>query len=88
MDALDPEAARRREPTAREIIRSILTALGPHWEWSGDGHDKLLKYGFAIWGIRDKWSRYWLGLWVLPNNRKAVVIAYLWLTVVKQCGGK
>ena len=88
MDALHPDGARQREPTTRQIIRTALTALGPHYEWSADGHDKLVKYGFAIWGVRDKWSRYWLGLWVVPNNRKANVVAYLWLSVVLKHGGE
>jgi hypothetical protein len=88
MDTLQPDGARQRQPTARQIMRKVLHALGPHYEWSADGHDKLVKYGFAIWGIRDKWCRLWLGIWVVPNNRKSLVVAYLWLTVVRKYGGE
>lgn len=84
---LDPEAAAARNPTAHQIRRVPLTSDGPNDVWCCDGHDKLTKYGFAIWGMRDKFSRKWLGLWVIPNNRIALVVAYLWLTVVRKSGG-
>jgi hypothetical protein len=61
--------------------------LGPHHEWSGDGHDKLAQIGFPIWGIRDKWSGKWLGLWVVPNNRLKLVIAYLYLRLIIELEG-
>ncbi|KAF8574845.1 hypothetical protein K439DRAFT_1649708 [Ramaria rubella] len=62
-----------------------LVTLGPHYEWSGDGHDKLNAIGFPVWGIRDVWSGKWLGLWVVPNNHLGEVVAYLYLSVV-ECG--
>jgi len=64
-----------------------LTSAGPNEVWCCDGHDKLCKYGFAIWGVRDKFSRKWLGLWVMPNNRLSDSVAYLWLTLVRKLGG-
>ncbi|KIJ56268.1 hypothetical protein M422DRAFT_150289 [Sphaerobolus stellatus SS14] len=64
-----------------------LILLGPHHEWSGDGHDKLAEIGFPIWGIRDVWSGVWLGLWVLPNNHLKVAIGYLYLMLVHDLGG-
>lgn len=84
---LDPEAAAARYPTARKVLRVPLTSNGPNEVWCCDGHDKLCKYGFAIWGIRDKFSRKWLGLWVVPNNRIGIVVAYLWLSLVRELGG-
>ena len=88
MHTFNPEGFALREPMATTISRGVLVAKGPHDEWSGDGHDKLVKYGFAIWGLRDKFSGYWLGLWVVPNNCLGIVIAYLWLTVVYKLGGE
>ena len=88
MRTLDPDGFASREPTARKIQRGTLVAVGPHDEWSCDGHDKLVKYGFPIWGVRDKWGGKWLGLWVIPNNRYKDVIAYLWLSLVKDLGGR
>src|ERR1700742_2809268 len=85
---LDPEGVLARQPTSKRIRRIPLTSSGPNEVWCCDGHDKLTRYGFAIWGLRDKFSRKWLGLWVLPNNRIGIVVAYLWLTVVRDVGGE
>ncbi|KAG6372147.1 hypothetical protein JVT61DRAFT_8557 [Boletus reticuloceps] len=83
----DPTGFELRDPTVKKILRQPLVALGPHHEWSGDGHDKLSSIGFPIWGIRDKWSGKWLGLWVVPNNRLKTAIAYLYLTTIENVGG-
>ena len=88
MRTRDPEGFNLRLPTVKVIPRNPLTAIGPNDEWSGDGHDKYVKYGLAIWGIRDKFSRYWLGLWVLPTNRVGRIICYLWLSTVQKYGGE
>jgi hypothetical protein len=84
---VDPEGVLARHPTARRIRRVPLSSQGPNEVWCCDGHNKLCKYGFAIWGVRDKFSRKWLGLWVLPSNRIANIVAYLWLTLVEKIGG-
>ena len=85
---LNPEGVAARNPTAYQIRRIALQSKGPNEVWCCDGHDKLVAYGFAIWGLRDKFSRKWLGLWVVPNNRLAFVVAYQWLSVVYEVGGK
>ena len=54
-----------------------LVALGRHHHWSGDGHDKLVKIGFPVWGIQDMWTGKWL----------KVIIAYLYLSLVAELGG-
>ncbi|KAG6848069.1 hypothetical protein H0H93_003660 [Arthromyces matolae] len=87
MRIIDPEGFSLREPTSKKIHRGVLTSIGPNHEWSADGHDKLVRIGFAIWGVRDKWSGKWLGLWVIPNNRLKVAIAYLYLSLVAKLGG-
>jgi hypothetical protein len=84
-----PEGFSIREPSSgKKIHRIPLVVIGPHHEWSADGHDKLSKLGFPIWGARDKWSARWLGLWVVPNNRRKVAITYLYLSLVKRLGGE
>ncbi|SRR6266481_2086425 len=83
----DPEGFALRDPTAKKKHHVPLVVLGPHYEWSGDGHDKLSAIGYPIWGIRDVWSGKWLGLWVLPNNRLKLAIAYLYLSLVEELGG-
>src|ERR1700683_4579483 len=88
MHALEPDAFAGREPTAKKVPRVALVALGKHHHWSGDGHDKLVKIGFPVWGIRDMWSGKWLGLWTVPDNRLKVTIAYLYLSLVAELGGR
>jgi hypothetical protein len=89
MRAHDPDGFATRDPLAgRKVFRVPLVSLGPHHEWSADGHDKLSNLGFPIWGIRDKWSGKWLGLWVVPNNRLKAAIGYLYLSLVKKLGGE
>jgi hypothetical protein len=83
----DPEGFELREPLAKKIHREPLVAIGIHEEWSGDGHDKLSRIGFPVWGIREKWSGKWLGLWVVPNNRLKNTVAYLYLSLIEEQGG-
>ncbi|KAF8903183.1 hypothetical protein CPB84DRAFT_1678207 [Gymnopilus junonius] len=83
----DPDGFELREPTAKKVHREQLTALGPHHEWSADGHDKLSTIGFPIWAARDKWGSQWLGLWVLPNNRWKLAIGFLYLNLIYILGG-
>ncbi|KIO33914.1 hypothetical protein M407DRAFT_227054 [Tulasnella calospora MUT 4182] len=87
MKEFDPEGFELRKPGAKIIHRGVLTAAGLHEEWSGDGHDGIGKYGLYIWGVRDKWSRAWLGVRVVPNNRLQEIVAYVWLGIVYEVGG-
>ncbi|KAG5345375.1 hypothetical protein C0989_001598, partial [Termitomyces sp. Mn162] len=88
MHLQDPEGFTIREPGSKKIKRGVLVLLGPHHEWSGDGHDKLAAIGFPIWGVRDVWSGKWLGLWVVPNNRRQKAVALLFLRLINEYGGK
>ncbi|KAF8495823.1 hypothetical protein JB92DRAFT_3099800 [Gautieria morchelliformis] len=83
----DPVGFELREPTAKKVFRQALVVLGPHHEWSGDGHDKLTKIGFPVWALHDVWSGKWLGIWVVPNIRLKLAIAYLYLSLVETLGG-
>ncbi|EDR06854.1 uncharacterized protein LACBIDRAFT_328609 [Laccaria bicolor S238N-H82] len=85
---LDPEASAAHEPTAKKIPCSTIISLGPHHEWSCDGHDKLSAIGFPIWAVRDVWSGRWLGVWVVPNNQYMQTITYLYLSLVAKLGGQ
>ncbi|KAH6885542.1 hypothetical protein BKA70DRAFT_1337741 [Coprinopsis sp. MPI-PUGE-AT-0042] len=83
-----PEGFAARDPTAKKMTRTPLFSAGPHAEWSMDGHDKFKDVGFAIWGLRDKWSRKWLGLWVVPCNRTLEIVAYCYLTAILEARGR
>jgi hypothetical protein len=84
---MDPVALLWRAPGARDRPRVPLTALGPHQQWSIDGHDKLTGLGLPIYGIRDKWSGYVLSLKIVPNNRMMDTVALLFIDTVKDFGG-
>ena len=51
MHVLEPDAFAAREPTAKKVHRVPPVALGRHHHWSGNGHHKLVKIGFPVWGI-------------------------------------
>ncbi|KAJ6449360.1 hypothetical protein C8R45DRAFT_1130932 [Mycena sanguinolenta] len=58
MHAFEEEGFTKRHPKGKKkLFRSSLTSVGPHEEWSMDGHDKLNKAGFGLLGMRDKWGR-------------------------------
>lgn len=88
MQDFAPEGFQNRAPGRKVIHRTPLVSLGPNEEWSMDGHDKLAKAGFGIYGIRDKWGSLWLHYRVLPSNRYAVVIAIVILECIKKIGSE
>jgi hypothetical protein len=83
----EPDGSAQRGLSKKKISRQPLVSLGPHHQWSGDGHDKLSRIGVPIWAIHDQWSRKWLGMWVIPNNWLNTSIAYLYLSLVHELGG-
>lgn len=87
MRAFAEEGFEKRKPGRKKITRRALVSLGPNAEWSLDGFDKLLVAGFAIYGIRDKWSRFWLYYVVVPSNRYAAAIGVIYLRCVRKYGG-
>jgi hypothetical protein len=88
MHIFAPEGFGKRRPEAKKTHRTQLTSTGPNEEWCGDGHDKLNKIGIEVYGIRDKASGFWLGLWPVPNNRIKEVVAYLYLLLIEEYRGK
>lgn len=84
----DPSGFIKRHPAAKKIPRVPLTSAGPNAEWCGDGHDKLNSIGVGLYGIRDKASGKWLGLWATPTNRDGKTVGYLYLSLVEKLGGK
>jgi len=87
MHNLYPQGFEQRKPTAKKIWRVPLTAAGPNDEWSMDGNDKSVIHGFAHYGIHDKFSRKYLTLVVVPNNRLKDVIVHIFLETVEKIGG-
>jgi hypothetical protein len=57
---------------------------GPNRVWSIDGHDKLLAYGFQIYGIIDAYSRRILGMFVGLLNRTQIAVLKFYLHTIKE----
>ncbi|KAK7001070.1 hypothetical protein R3P38DRAFT_2559293 [Favolaschia claudopus] len=89
MHTFEEEGFEKRDPKAQNktVKRSPLTAVGPHEEWSMDGHNKMNEAGFGIYGIRDKWGGRYLHYRVLPSNRYADVVGVVYLECAKKHGG-
>jgi hypothetical protein len=88
MDMLEPPTTARASKAPKRTRPSSLVSAGSNEVWIYDGYDGLCDYGFAIWGARDKFSRKWLGLWVLPIDHIADAVAYRWLSLVHKHEGK
>ncbi|KAF8331035.1 uncharacterized protein EI90DRAFT_3123712 [Cantharellus anzutake] len=86
MQQFELEGFEKREPCGKKIRRHPIS-VGPGAEWSGDGHEKLKKIGFSIYGIHDVATGKWLKLKLLPDNRLKETIAYVYLELVEELGG-
>lgn len=82
-----PTGFEKRNPGSRKILRSKKVPLGIHEWWSADGHDKLYKIGFPVYGFVDDATGKWLDAWVVPSNRFGTIIGYLFLCCVEKYGG-
>jgi hypothetical protein len=68
----------------RRLKRRIFHAAGPNQVWSCDGHDKLLRFGFAIHGGIDVFSRCILWLRVGISNKDPETILAYYLDALKE----
>ncbi|KAG6836604.1 hypothetical protein H0H93_006154 [Arthromyces matolae] len=87
MRAHRPEGFDRRNPTARKILRHPKVPTGIHERWSCDGHDKLYKIGFPIYGFVDEATGLWLYADIAPSNRQNIIVGYLFLCCIEKWGG-
>lgn len=96
MKANFPDGFVKRYPgnTKKTMTRTQLHAPGPYYEIHCDGHDKLAEaglklngVGLPIYGIRDQYSSAILHLVVVPNNRLAATIGYLYLDLLENLKG-
>lgn len=88
MKTHDSEGFKQRNPTARKILRHSKVPLGIHERWSCDGHDKLYKIGFPLYGFVDEATGTWLYADIAPSNRYNIIVGYLFLCCVEEHGGK
>ncbi|KAG7530696.1 hypothetical protein FFLO_04866 [Filobasidium floriforme] len=78
---------RSRSATNKTSHNAVIQSYGPNDQLSIDGHDKLSSIGFPIYGMRDKFSRKWITLVAVPNNRTNVITSYLYLKTIRDMGG-
>jgi hypothetical protein len=61
----------------RKLRRRVFTSNGPNEVWSLDGYDKLSRWGLAIHGCNDVYSRFLLWLRVgISNNDPLYILSY------------
>lgn len=85
MKELDPEGVERRKQ--HRLVRRKAYSLGPNDCWCYDGHDKLKKFGIAIHGAVDLFSKYIIWLECGVSNNKPEVIAVYYLRSILKMGG-
>jgi len=61
--------------SARRLHRRTYHASGPHYAWHIDGYDKIKRFGFAIHGCIDGFSRHIIWLKVYTTNNDPRVVA-------------
>lgn len=81
MNVVDPDGIEKR--SRYKLKRRQYKVPGPNHLWHIDGFDKLKKYGFAIHGCVDGFSRRVLWLESSMTNNKPEVIAYYYLNCVQ-----
>ncbi|XP_067938690.1 uncharacterized protein [Watersipora subatra] len=82
MKIVDFEGVQMRK--CRTLKRRVYHAPGPNYVWHIDGWDKLKKFGFAVHGCIDGFSRYVLWLEVGVTNNDPAVIAKYFLDQVEK----
>ena len=81
---VDPAGVERR--CRYRLARREYYAPGPNWIYHVDGHDKLKRYGFAVYGGMDGFSRKIVWLYIATTNNNPEVIAYYYLKSIEKFG--
>ena len=80
LNSLDPEGVEQR--SIHRFRRRKYRSVGPNYIWHLDGYDKLKKFGFAVHGGIDGWSRKVLWLKVASSNNNPNIIALYFIKCV------
>ena len=84
MKVVDPEGvASRAEAFCIHRRRREFSIKGPNRVLSVDGHDKLSRFGFEIYGAIDAYSRYIVWCYVGISNRTAVSVNKQYLRLIR-----
>lgn len=82
LNLVDPDGIEER--SRYRLKRRTYSVPGPNFLWHIDGFDKLKRYGFAIHGCVDGYSRKVMWLHVSTTNNKPQVIAYYYLQCLEE----
>ena len=84
LQKVDPEGvARRGKAFATSRQRKEYFVKGPNRVISIDGHDKLSRLGFEIYGAIDAYSRYIVWCYIGISNRTAISVNKQYLRLVR-----
>ena len=84
MQKIDPEGvAMRGRAFATSQRRKEYFVKGPNQVFSIDGHDKLSRFGFEIYGAIDAYSRYVVWCYVGISNLTAVSVNKQYLRLIR-----
>ncbi|RPB03304.1 hypothetical protein L873DRAFT_1670864 [Choiromyces venosus 120613-1] len=84
MKVVDPEGvASRAEAFGTQRKRKEFTVKGPNQVLSIDGHDKLSRFGFEIYGAIDAYSQYIAWCYVGISNWTAVSVNKQYLRLLR-----
>ncbi|XP_031779758.1 uncharacterized protein LOC116416223 [Nasonia vitripennis] len=79
---VDPVGVENR--SRYRLKRRTYKVPGPNYAWHIDGHDKLKRYGFAIHGCVDGYSKKVMWLHVSTSNNDPTIVAYYYLQCLKE----
>jgi len=84
MHQVDPEGvAIRGQLIGKKRDRKEFGIKGPNRVLSIDGHDKLSRFGFEIYGTIDAYSRYIVWCYVGISNRTAISVNKQYLRLLR-----
>lgn len=84
MHKVDPEGvAARVQLIGKKLERKEFTIKGPNHVLSIDGHDKLSRFGFEIYGAIDAYSRYIVWCYIGISNQTAVSVNKQYLRLLR-----
>lgn len=81
---IDPEGVEGR--SRYKLKRRIYNVPGPNYIWHADNHDKLKRFGFAIYGCIDGYSKKITFIEVSNTNNNPAVIGSYYLKAIETYG--
>ncbi|KAJ8664694.1 hypothetical protein QAD02_006356 [Eretmocerus hayati] len=81
---MDPDGVEERSRS--KLKRRVYIVEGPNGTWHMDGYDKLKRWGFAIHGCADGFSKKIIWLRVSRSNNKPQIVLHYFLDAIQELG--